>query len=331
MELNGGTKRVLKLAGSMILVGIIVWKLGGVGEVGSVLERIDPFYVFLVILVFMADRVLMTFKWVRLLRSKGIRIPLANGMMIYCSSMIWGMFLPTTLGADAVRVFSTSRTGHDPNEIVASIVVERLLGFIASLLFTLFGLLILFQSGILGTRFRYALWGGGVALVTAMLVFITSFSQRAFDFLHVKILRRYQNTRLVHRFRQFHQAYYSFQNDKACLAEFFSLSFLEQAMPVLDSWLIARSLGVDVSLLFVAGALPIAQLISRIPISIDGLGVYEGAFILVMSLAGVTASEAVAIAVTGRVLQTASWLPWWMAHGIRTGSLKPPGTVPIKG
>jgi uncharacterized membrane protein YbhN (UPF0104 family) len=55
------------------------------------------------------------------------------------------------------------------------------------------------------------------------------------------------------------------------------------------------------------------MLVARLPISINGIGVFEGALILTLSLAGVSASEAVAIAVMGRILDTVALLPWWLA------------------
>jgi hypothetical protein len=46
------------------------------------------------------------------------------------------------------------------------------------------------------------------------------------------------------------------------------------------------------------------------------------AFILLMSLAGVTAAESLAIVLAGRVLQAAAWLPWWLAYVIGNGKLR---------
>jgi glycosyltransferase 2 family protein len=58
------------------------------------------------------------------------------------------------------------------------------------------------------------------------------------------------------------------------------LTFGQQLLGVIVTWLTARGLGVDVGLLFMAGILPLTLLISRLPVSINGLGVFEGVFIL---------------------------------------------------
>ena len=53
-------------------------------------------------------------------------------------------------------------------------------------------------------------------------------------------------------------------------------------------------------------------------------------FIILISFAGVSASEAVAIAFTGRIIQTASWLPWWVADVVKKGNIKPPRPMMIE-
>jgi hypothetical protein len=65
-------------------------------------------------------------------------------------------------------------------------------------------------------------------------------------------------------------------------------------------------------------------LIARLPISIDGLGVYEGIFIGVMSLGGVHPDDSLALSLAARVFQIVVWLPWWLMLVARTGALGPP-------
>jgi uncharacterized membrane protein YbhN (UPF0104 family) len=77
-----------------------------------------------------------------------------------------------------------------------------------------------------------------------------------------------------------------------------------------------------VGVLYFAAALPLALLISRLPISIDGIGVFEGMFIVLMSLAGLSAAQAVAIAVTSRILGTITYIPWWLAYVISSRNLR---------
>src|SRR4029453_10924205 len=97
-------------------------------------------------------------------------------------------------------------------------------------------------------------------------------------------------------------AYRSLAADGRSLAMFFGLTFGEQMLPIVNTWLVARGMGINVGALYFAATLPLALLIARLPISIDGIGVFEGVFVVLMSLAGLSAAQAVAIAVASRIL-----------------------------
>ena len=303
----------LKILVSVALMTGIVWKFGGLREIGRLMAGFAPMFVFLVLVLYQLDRALMTYKWTFLLRRRGMNLSLFRGMKIYCASMIWGMFLPSTVGADAIRALGTSRAGLDSQEVVASIVVERMIGFLSSLLLGLVSIVLLSRFGRFDEQFRIAWLGGGAVLFTATAAFVVSFSRRAFEILHDRILRRFRQNRIMERMRQFHFTYLSYREDKGTLSAFFGMTFAEQFMPILHAWLIARGLGIETGFLFFAGAVPLSLLVSRLPVSVNGIGVFEGIFVLLMSASGMSAAEAVAICLAGRILQTASWLPWWMA------------------
>jgi hypothetical protein len=72
-------------------------------------------------------------------------------------------------------------------------------------------------------------------------------------------------------------------------------------------------MGLEVSLVALAASLPLALLFARLPISFDGIGVFEGIFVLLMSLGGISAPQAGAVAVVSRILGAIAYLPWWLA------------------
>ena len=118
----------LRVAICIGLIAVIVWQVGGLGAIGALLARIDPVYVVLALALYTADRALMTYKWLWLLASRGLMLPFFRGMKLYTASMVWGMFLPTSLGADAVRAASARRLGLNIDQILGSIMIERMIG-----------------------------------------------------------------------------------------------------------------------------------------------------------------------------------------------------------
>ncbi len=258
------------------------------------MRRMEPLSIVLVIGVMTLDRILMTYKWGLLLRLRRLHLPLWRGVQMYCAAMIWGTFLPATVGADAIRAVSAARIGLPLGEVAASIIIERMLGFLSALVLALCSLTLLSWLGALEEHFA-PLWWIALALLTgALTAFSASFSQRAYLLIHDRLLVRFRESGVMIRLRRFHETYRAYRGQQMGMAVFFSLSFGEQLLPILHSWLIALGMGIDVGLLFVAGAVPLALLIARVPVSIDGLGVYDGVFMMLMALAGVSPAE-----------------PWW--------------------
>lgn len=318
--------KLLRTTLTVSLIAAVLWQVGDFRQILDVLGRVDPLLTLVTLLVITLDRALMTYKWVYLLHSHGQTLPILNGMKIYCASAMWGIALPSTVGADAIRAYLTARSGLDSKTVITSIIVERMVGFIASLLLALISIAILNSQISLDERIGGLLWLAALLLAACIFLFATSFSNRLFRLIHEKWLARFREKSIFAKLERLHQSYLNYALRKKELGTFFGLSFIEQFFSFIIAWLIAQSLDVDVGLLFMAGVIPVTLLLSRLPISIDGIGVFEAIFVLAMSAAGVSPAEAVTIAFGARILQIVAWMPWWFAHMLenRQFSLKLP-------
>ena len=322
-------KTALKLLVSVCLIGAILWNHGGLRGVEDQILRISSLYILPVAALNLVDRGLMTYKWSLLLKGRGHKLPFFRGMMIYCASWVWGFFLPTTVGSDAIRAYCTSRIGFDSRDVVASIIVERFVGFLTSLILMILSLILLTAMGSLGDQTMFAWMVGGVFTLAGAVLYVVSVSDKAFDLVHNRVLARFRQNRIAIRLREFHETYHGFMRDRRNFGAFFWLTFLEQLFPIFIMWLIARGMGIESGLVYFAGALPMAMLFSRLPISFDGIGVFEVVFVLLISLTGVSASQAVAISLTGRMIMLLVMIPWWLVLVITTGSIHAPNN-PIR-
>lgn len=314
-------KLVLQLAVTMALLGGILWYVGGVDGVVDVVADVELTYLVLAVVLLTVDRALMVYKWALLLRSRNVLLPFWQGMKIYCTSMIWGLFLPMTIGADTVRAILSSREGLRTQSVVASIVIERIVGFIASIVVGIIGLLILDSLNALDNRFDFVWKLALFGLVAALITFILSISRRTYDSVRRIMPEAAMRSRVYERISALHSKYVEFGSHPRTLSIFSVLTFLEQFVAIVFVWLVALALNVEVGLLFVAGAIPLSILVSRLPISLNGIGVFEGVFVLIMSLGDVSGTEAVSIALLARLVEIATWLPWWMAYSIELGKV----------
>jgi uncharacterized protein (TIRG00374 family) len=203
-------------------------------------------------------------------------------------------------------------------------VIERMVGFVLALALGLVSLAILRTLGVLDARFDIALVLGIAMLVGVTTLLVAALNERLVGKIAARLPRFVRESKVMHYLDRFAIAYRALGRARATIAQFGALTVLEQVFSVIFPWTLAKGLGVDVDLLLLLGVLPLSTLISRLPISFDGLGVYEAVFVGLLVLAGIDGAAALAIAISGRIIQLFAFLPWWFVHVARSGAVRPP-------
>ncbi len=314
----------VRIVVALAFLAAIIWHTDGLSASWQVIRKMTWLPILVVIIAFTIDRALMTYKWIRLLRVQGLNLPFFKGLQMYCASMVWGFFLPATVGPDAIRAICARRAGLSTSKVIASILIERVLGFLATPFIALASMILLRELGGLDPRLAPAWCFGAALLFGTLVVFLASLSETVFNLLYTRVLARFAQSKAVRMLRDIHATYRAYRETGGELVLFSLLTVLEQLLAAMIFWLIAWGMNVHVSLLQMTAAVSIAFLVSRLPISIGGLGVFEAVFVLILSAFGVAAEESFSVAVVGRLLHIVSWLPWWLAYVVGTGSLKEP-------
>jgi uncharacterized membrane protein YbhN (UPF0104 family) len=91
---------------------------------------------------------------------------------------------------------------------------------------------------------------------------------------------------------------------------FVALTVMEQFFPVALIATLATGLGLTISPSWLFSGLLISLIVARLPISIDGIGVFDVVFATLMTLGGVPPAASVAMAFAGRILQVVACAPW---------------------
>lgn len=315
---------VLRVVFSIALIALLFVHFVDAHEFVRILRSFDPGYLLLTLAVITIDRILMTFKWLLLLKAQGHRLSLWQGVMIYCSSMVWGFALPATVAADAIRAVMVTKRGIDGTDVVTSIVIERVVGFVLALALGIVCLIVLHRVGILDARFESALYLGIALLAGAIVALILSLNEKILGAFLDRLPKALRESKVLQILTRLAGAYQSLGNSRGAIARFAALTAVEQLLCVVVPWTVAKGLGIDVDLLVLLGVLPIATLISRLPISFDGLGVFEAIFVGLLVLAGIGAESALAMAISARLLQLLAFMPWWLTQVLRSGEVRPP-------
>jgi uncharacterized protein (TIRG00374 family) len=314
--------RWLRFAITILLCALLLIFVVDARVVLDTLARIELPWALAAIGAFTLDRLLMSYKWGLLLEVRGYRIPLVQRLMVYCSAMMWGLALPSTVGADGIRIVLVRRFGVRVDDALATVLVERGIGFISALLMAVMGLIILRELLPENAAYGQAALICSVCLLAGSAMLLFSFSRRALTSLVRLLPRRLAMGKAVHVLERLHAAYRSLATDRRRLAQFSALTFAEQVLLVACYGVVAVALQVKFSGWIMLAAVPLAILVSRLPISLDGIGIYEGIFMGIMSLGGVRAEDSLAVSVAARALQFVVWLPWWLFLTARTGTVR---------
>jgi uncharacterized protein (TIRG00374 family) len=318
-------KNWLRISITVLACALLLIYVVDVRAVWQTLLHCDPVWALVALGVFTLDRVLMSYKWGLLLAIRGYSVTLTERLMVYCSSMMWGLALPSTVGADGIRIVLVRRFGVRVDDALATILVERGLGFVSALLMAVMSLLLLRFMVPYAAAYDTLLYIVIASLLAAIALLLLSFNSKAVTSVLSLLPPRVAQSSAARLISRLHEAYRSLAFDRRRLALFFALTVAEQLLVAICYCLVALALQLKFNAVFLLAAVPLAILISRLPISIDGLGVYEGIFIGVMSLGGMRPDDSLALSLAARVFQIVVWLPWWLMLVARTGAVRPPG------
>lgn len=267
----------------------------------------------------LVDRTLMAYRWMALLCNldPGVRPPFREVLRIFFVSTFVGTFLPASVGGDAVRAYSLSRHDVPGADALASVLVDRLLGVVSILIVGTAGVLLVpslrthpavlaslvvaAAATLAGAAFVFS---GRVAALAGTLASLVPWRRaRALAAALVPSVRRY--------------AGHSGQLMAVLVA-----SVGVQVLRILQAWLLGRALHIEAGPLVYFAFVPLILLVMLLPVTVNGIGTSQAAFVWLFGLAGVESSAAFALSVLFVALGVVGNLPGGLLYAVRglTGS-----------
>ena len=288
--------RLLVTAG---LLGALLFAVTDPREVWAFIAGAAPIPFSAAVLLSLGDRFLMAYKWWLLLVTRDIPVSLWTAVRCYLASSLYGLVLPVTVGADAVRILALRQFGVA--EVAASIVIERGLGVIAMGSVSLFSCLLLATTVAQFTVQSLSLWLT-IAIMLSLALFVAS--------LH--LADRWANSRrssTSHRFLKAIEAYGQYRRRPRVLTVFYTLSVGESLLSAVIAYVVAISLGVPAPLFVFVATVPLALASARLPISLGGFGVQEASFVFLAGLVGMPSAQALSIMLMTDIAMLLALLP----------------------
>jgi uncharacterized membrane protein YbhN (UPF0104 family) len=282
----------LRIGLSLVMLGVLVWRVPkfDADEVIPELTVGTVGWLVLAAALTLLALVLSALRWQKVLDALGVHTGLRTLLSHYLAGQFVSNVLPTTIGGDVLRVSRLSRdTGESPSSF-ASVVLERMTGWLVLPVISVVGFLVNPGLRHLGTATRVAL---GLAFATLIALCV--------------LLYAAANTRVGGRFatrdgwRRFlgavHLGLDQLRREPGAALTVLLVGFAYQFALVLAAVAAAQALGLGhtAGLTALIAFFPAVAIAQVLPIGISGLGLREGAFALFLHPLGVSTEEAIAL------------------------------------
>lgn len=245
---------------------------------------------------------LSAWRWQRLVNALNHQLSYGNAVHFYWIGSLFSTVLPSNIGGDVVRLALARRIGSI-TDILSSVLMERITGFLVLLTVGAIALLSFPESEQV-IPMRTPLIAILLGCLCAVPVLIVRGSGLFNRFVERHRSRRDLAGKLLSKLGQLNHSIQQYRHRRRELAITLILSVIFYGILFAYQGWMVLAVGGELTLAGLVFAAPLVILVSSLPISFNGLGVSEGAFVVLYTLAGVDPETALAAALLRRLCIT---------------------------
>jgi hypothetical protein len=277
-------RTILIMTVSMILFVLVIRQVGFTDLVDTI-RGAEPVWILISLLLAPILILVSVIKWRILLRSQGVKMPVFRLYGLYLVGRYFNYFLPSNVGGDVVRGYELGKYTQNGAQAMASVFMERFTGFVMLVVFavvsSLTNLELINKAGLTPIIFL------SVVVLLVVLWLILDSRPLAMVDSHIKIPLA-QN--IIHKLQKFHNSLNAYRKKKKTLAIAFFWSFLFMVLAITNVYSSARAFYQPISWVDISIIVPVILVIAMFPITINGLGIQEWAYVFLFSMIGLPAS-----------------------------------------
>lgn len=286
-RLSGATKLGIRIVVSAALLALLITKIP--------VDDVRPKDTHTGTLLFLAAGLLFTFagfvlsawRWQRVFAVFDVHVPLRTLLAHYLAGQFVGNVLPSTIGGDVLRVSRAAKTTGTGDVAFASVVIERLSGFVALPLLSFVGFAL--EPSLLGLdRSWIALAIAGATVIALVLILVIAGSPR----LAGRFARHHNWTRFI---GAVHVGVDRIRHEPRRSVSVLVAAIAYQLSVLTAVYCAIHALGISVPNGAVLAFLPAVASAQVLPISVSGLGIREGLLVLLLRPLDVTTGKAIGV------------------------------------
>jgi hypothetical protein len=271
-------KKYTKILKILISFGILVYLFHLIDfvVVAEQFLELNLVIVILALLILSIQSALNALKWKIILTAESKDIPFLFLLKSYLIGNFISLFLPSSFGGDLYRIYALKEYNKDYLQNASSVLFDRISGLfaLASISIITFTL---FYKEIISYQFF-------IAYALGILSFWGLTSNRFIT----KLSRT--NRKIIKFFNDILESFRNYRKNNRVLILSLIISF------ILNKFY-CFALNVDLSITYLFMVIPLIYLTEALPISINGLGVREGAFVFFFTQIGISKEKALAVGI----------------------------------
>ena len=229
-------------------------------------------------------------RWNRIMKTQGIEYSLKDSFVIYVIGFSAGVITPGKFG-EFIKVFYLKNDGHPYGKSFLVTLLDRMFDLIVLIIvayFSLFLFLKIFETQILILSLLLVSIAAVIVILRYKKAIAKNLLERAYQILIPKKFKRVG-------IANFHDFYTDFQLPHySQLFLIVNLTIIVTIISYIGAYLLAFSLGINISFLNLVACFSIATLVAVIPVSLYGIGVRDISLITLFSCIGLSIESAIA-------------------------------------
>jgi uncharacterized protein (TIRG00374 family) len=276
----------IKVILSLALFAYVVAKVSP-GDIWATIRRADTRWMLAAGVLFLVSSLIGSWIWARLLRAQGVPIPYVKAASYYFVGLFFNNLLPSNIGGDIARISDASKHASHVSPVFSATLMDRLLGVLAIALVA-----VLASFAALDRIHLYAIYGVIVITFLVALGLLLSIFNRsvlkAFEWPFRAVGARTIERAITRLMDDLH----GYKDKVGILLGAFAASLIVQISRILVHYVVGLALGVRVAPGFYFLVVPVLAALVSLPISLNGLGIREGAGVVLFQMAGLSREQA---------------------------------------
>ena len=276
-------KKYTKIIKILISLGVLVYLLCLVdfNVLWGQFAELTLFIFILAFLILFIQSALSSFKWKIILTAESKDVPFLFLLKSYLIGNFISLFLPSSFGGDLYRIYALKEYNKNYLQNTTSVLFDRISGLFALASISIISFT-LFYKEIINYHFF-------IVYALGILIFWGLTSNRFI----LKLQRT--NRKSIRFFANIFESFQNYRKNIRVLVLSLIISFWYQINIIILNQFYCFALNIDLSITYLFMVIPLIYLTEALPISINGLGVREGAFVFFFTQIGVSKEEALAV------------------------------------